>query len=264
MNEDSVTIERLFELAASVSARSRRATEARLKAKGLTYAQYAALTALVAREGMSQAELSAAIETDSTTAMVLRMSLEKKGLVARSSDPEDGRIKRIIPTEAGKAALKAALPEAQAMFSGASDLVSEAECKRLGPVLERLAEYAHRAEAEASPKKALAGEPRRRGRPPKAAEAPSGSAQARGKLKKVVEPKKTVVSAEGKRGAKPAPAMAPKKSETKSLAKSKVAPKAKVAVPKVAPKPKAEATTKAKVVAKPNEAAGKPKAKKRG
>lgn len=219
MDQQTIDISRFFELVSGIQIRSRRTIESGLRVRGLTYAQYSALFALAARNGMSQAELAQALDTDSTTAMVLRTSLERKGLVARVDDPEDGRVKRIEISSAGKSALQQAGPETRNLHAKTAAYLTESDLKRLLPVLERL--YGFLGELADSTKGSS--EPKRLGRPRK--EAPKAKASAKPKPK---------AKASGK--AKPA-------------AKAKPAPKAKVAAKakaKPAPKPKAKPARKAK------------------
>lgn len=168
MDKDRIGAQRLFELAARSQLRIRKALEAALRGMGLTYAQYGALQALDAKEGLSQSELALALETDATTAMVLRHSLEKKGLIERAGDPADGRVKRIALTAAGVSAFAAARPAVEAVYAAADGLVSDQEGKRAAAVLERLAHFAGEAAQAASSKGAAPAEgARRRGRPRK-------------------------------------------------------------------------------------------------
>ena len=169
MDQYSTDVTRLFELISGIQIRARRTIEMGLRARGLTYAQYSALFALVAKNGMSQAELAQALDTDSTTAMVLRTSLERKKLVARVDDPEDGRVKRIEISDAGKSALQSALPEAKGLYSKAGALLSEVELKKMLPALERL--YAFVGETSQLKRDAESKDQKKNGRPQKAAAA---------------------------------------------------------------------------------------------
>lgn len=243
MNSDSIAARHLFELAASVQQRIRKAVEAALRLKDLTYAQFGALTALGQSDGLSQAELAAALETDSTTAMVLRTSLEKKGLVKRSGDQSDGRVKRIVVTAEGRRVLADAEPVVAAAYAAADGLVSEQEAKRTAAVLERLRDFALAAAIAAAPKKASAeGGEKRRGRPRKNPEAaapeakkgrkPAGEAKAPKSAAKAGSKAKPAKAAAPKSGAKKGPAAAPKAKKAKPAAaktKAKTEPKAKAA-----------------------------------
>jgi len=258
MDKDRIGAQRLFELAARSQLRIRKALEAALRGLGLTYAQYGALQALDAKEGLSQSELALALETDATTAMVLRHSLEKKGLIERAGDPSDGRVKRIALTQAGVSAFSSARPAVEAVYAAADGLVSEQEGKRAAALLERLALFAGGAAQAAPPKgQAPAEGARRRGRPRKnPVETEPKEPKRRGRPRKDEAAKAGAAKAAGgkaKRGRKKAAAQdglaeAQASSEAAGKASSRKAPKAG------AKAPKAPAKKAAKPAAKPRKA----------
>lgn len=95
---------------------------AALAALGLTNAQYAALSALDADPGLSNAELARrSFVTPQTMNQVVAL-LERNGLVARHPHPVHGRILQAHLTEAGAAALaaghRAVLPIEQRLAEG--------------------------------------------------------------------------------------------------------------------------------------------------
>ena len=204
-----------FALISSTSARFRRAAEAKLRERNLTYAQYGALVALVAHDGLSQAELAQALETDSTTAMVLRGSLEKKKLVDRKADPGDARIRRIVLTAAGKNLVAQVKPEVATLFAPGRDLFSDADMKKLASFLEKLRAFA--LSVLPTPLEPEGGK-RRPGRPRKA----EGASEKRSK--KVVPAKKAAKSTSAKAGSKVAKAPA-KKAKPAALKAKAVAKK---------------------------------------
>ena len=173
MDQQTSDLARFFELVSGVQVRARRTIESGLRGRGLTYAQYTALAALDAHSGMSQAELAQALDTDSTTAMVLRTSLEKKGYVDRVDDPDDGRVKRIVITDSGKTALHSAAPETRNFYSKASTVISDTDLKRMLPALQRIHEYLGETSVQ---KKEVASAGRKKGRPGK-----EGGKMAKGK-----------------------------------------------------------------------------------
>jgi MarR family transcriptional regulator for hemolysin len=233
MDQQTGDVARLFELISGVQIRARRIIEGGLRVRGLTYAQFSALVALNARNGMSQAELAQALDTDSTTAMVLRTSLEKKGLVARVDDPEDGRVKRIEITDAGKSALQSALPEARNLYAKAGAQLSETELRKILPAFERLNQFLGES---SSPHRETVAEAGRKGRPRKEALAAAAKAGKRGRA--VV---KTAGKAPAKRGTAKAKAIP---------AKAKAARTGAGARPKAASRTTRKAATKAKTPAK--------------
>ncbi len=131
---------RIFELSAGIHLRSRRAAERALRPHGLTYAQYGGLLALVRGGSMSQSDLAAALETDTTTAMVVRGSLERKGLVDRKSHPEDGRVKMLNLTSKGQKLAFVAMKEIDAFYAKLAGLVSDSDLRKTLPILEKLHE----------------------------------------------------------------------------------------------------------------------------
>ena len=192
----------------SVSVRARRAAEARLRDRGLTYAQYGALMALSEHDGLSQAELAQVLETDSTTAMVLRGSLEKKHLVERKADQKDARIRRIGLTADGRKLATQARPEIANLFGSGPAIMSEADAKKLLGMLAKLKDFA---QSLIPAHESSSGEKRKPGRPRKA-EAPKGA--------KSVKSAKTA----GSKSDKKAPAKKP--AAKKPVAKAAVAKKA--------------------------------------
>ncbi len=197
----------------SVAVRARRAAEARLRARDLTYAQYGALEALAEKDGLSQAELAQVLETDSTTAMVLRGSLEKKRLVDRKADPEDARIRRIVLTPEGRKLATQAKPDIASLFGSGPAVVSEADAKKLLGILAKLKDFT---QSLIPSQESASGEKRKPGRP-----------------RKVEAPSKAAKGGKPVKGAKASPKAAPKpvkKVAVKAAAK-KVAVKAKTAKP---------------------------------
>jgi DNA-binding MarR family transcriptional regulator len=96
----------------------RRASEG-LAAIGLTHMQFTLLAGVgwLARHGdaPTQAALAAHCQIDAMTVSQVVRKLEAKGLVSRTGHPDDTRAKALRLTEAGMAALKAALPEIEQM-----------------------------------------------------------------------------------------------------------------------------------------------------
>jgi DNA-binding MarR family transcriptional regulator len=185
---------RIFELSAGIHLRSRRAAERALRPHGLTYAQYGGLLALSKGGSMSQSALAVALETDTTTAMVVRGSLERKGLVDRKSHPEDGRVKMLTLTSKGQRIADAATKDIDAFYEKLAALVSSSDLKKTLPILEKLHELAtdaadgQRSEArivakvKAAPK---AGKPQQKKAAAKSA-APAKKASAKPAVKKAL------------------------------------------------------------------------------
>jgi MarR family transcriptional regulator for hemolysin len=203
----------------SVSIRARRAAEARLRGRSLTFAQYGALIALSEHDGLSQAELAQALETDSTTAMVLRGSLEKKHLVDRKADQKDARIRRIGLTAEGRKLAAQARPEIANLFGSGASLLSEADTKKLLGMLVKLKDFV---QSLIPAHESASGEKRKPGRPRKASAPKAAASKAAGS--------KVAPTAKASKAAKVVGAKAAKK----PAAKAPVARKAVVASAKTA------------------------------
>jgi DNA-binding MarR family transcriptional regulator len=81
---------------------------------GVTQRQYAVLSAVALHEGCAQAELVAATGIDRSTLAELVARMIGKGLLARERSKSDARANSVHLTEAGRAALEAAAPQAEA------------------------------------------------------------------------------------------------------------------------------------------------------
>jgi MarR family transcriptional regulator, temperature-dependent positive regulator of motility len=76
----------------------------------LTPVQFAALDAIIARPGIDQAGVAAAIAYDRATIGGVIDRLEQKGLVRRDVSRHDRRAREVRPTDDGKAMFGAILP----------------------------------------------------------------------------------------------------------------------------------------------------------
>lgn len=83
-------------------------------AGGITQRQYAVLSAVALHEGCAQAELVAATGIDRSTLAELVARMIGKDLLARERSKSDARANAVRLTEAGRAALEAAAPRAEA------------------------------------------------------------------------------------------------------------------------------------------------------
>ncbi len=90
-----------------------------LSAIGLTHMQFTLLAGIgwLARHGdaPTQAGVAAHCQVDAMTVSQVVRKLEAKGLVTRTDHPDDTRAKALRLTDAGMAALKAALPTIERM-----------------------------------------------------------------------------------------------------------------------------------------------------
>lgn len=83
-------------------------------AGSVTQRQYAVLSAVALHEGCAQAELVAATGIDRSTLAELVARMMAKDLLARERSKSDARANAVHLTEAGRAALEAAAPRAEA------------------------------------------------------------------------------------------------------------------------------------------------------
>jgi DNA-binding MarR family transcriptional regulator len=122
-------VRRIVAVAAGIHIRTRRWVERRLKSHDLTYPQFGALTVLAARERLSQRGLADALETDTTTAMVVCDALERKGWLERRPDSTDRRTNRLVLTGRGKEVYEQARTTVDASFAVVAETLSAREAR---------------------------------------------------------------------------------------------------------------------------------------
>lgn len=86
------------------------AMETALRPHGLTGAQYAALSVLAREHAVSGADLARACNTTPQAMSGVLATLEREGLIERSSHPTHGRIRQVTLTSEGKQRVQAAHP----------------------------------------------------------------------------------------------------------------------------------------------------------
>ena len=128
----------LIELVWRIYFFSRRAFDLDLKKVKLTYPQFGALRALSIKENISQKELAAMLETDTTNVMVVCDSLERKKLIKRTENPRDRRENLLVLTEKGKSRFKKAMHSMEAYVGKIVGQLSKKELSVVIPVLEKL------------------------------------------------------------------------------------------------------------------------------
>lgn len=79
-----------------------RRTDATLARHGVTADQFVVLAALADGEAVTQRELATRTASDPNTVRAMLLLLEKRGLVARTPHPSDGRARTVALTTAGK------------------------------------------------------------------------------------------------------------------------------------------------------------------
>lgn len=127
-----------FEAISGIYIKTKKLTEEALKPHDLTWPQYGALMVMTGSEPLSQRELANAMEADTTTAMVICDSLEKKGLIERRRDHNDRRINRLHVTSSGGQRFSAASVDVMSRYGRILGDVSQGELASISPVLSRL------------------------------------------------------------------------------------------------------------------------------
>lgn len=110
-----------------------------LRPVGLTNGQFSLLMALNRPDGPRIRDLVPLLGMDRTTLTAALKPLERRGLVQSAPDPKDARARRLHLTDAGRAALKAALPVWRATHAAVDVLLSETDPDALRQGLRDLA-----------------------------------------------------------------------------------------------------------------------------
>jgi len=79
-----------------------RRTNAQISDSGVTADQFVVLAALAEGRAVSQSELSDRTACDRNTLRAMLLLLEQRGLIERTSDPNDGRVWRVALTASGR------------------------------------------------------------------------------------------------------------------------------------------------------------------
>jgi DNA-binding MarR family transcriptional regulator len=132
---------KMFALVSGIYMKSRRLAERWLKPLNMTFPQFGALLNLSQGDRITQRELAEKLEADTTTAMVLCDSLEKKGWINRVRDPSDRRVNRLVLTEVGRDVFGKAYPLMLSGYELFAQGVSQERLESTLPVLEEL--YVH-------------------------------------------------------------------------------------------------------------------------
>ena len=155
-----------------------------------TQRQYAVLSAVAAREGLTQTDLVRATGIDRSTLADLVARMIGKGLLARERSASDGRANAVHLSEAGRAALDAAAPRVEAADARILETLSKGKREAFIAALRDLAKAGGKAMAKAE---GIA-EPGAV-KPPKAAKVKKAKA-GKGKKKKPSKAKKAEATAE--------------------------------------------------------------------
>ena len=105
---------------------------------GLSPAEVQALRYITFHKAMSQRELSEDMGIDKGATSRLVCILEEKGLVRREADPSDGRIKRIVPTEAAREIHERAVDQQAVFYDWLLEELTPEEAQRFRETLDLL------------------------------------------------------------------------------------------------------------------------------
>lgn len=125
-------------LMAGITTKMRKNVESVLKTKGLTYPQFGALFTLMEKSGITQKELAIYLETDTTTAMVICDSLEKKKFIRRVADKSDRRVNRLEVTDFGCEVMEAVSPEVKKLYIPLMSSMTNDEWEMLESCLKKI------------------------------------------------------------------------------------------------------------------------------
>ena len=132
------TREDMLHLISKVCGRKFQWMHDRLDALGLYHGQPSVLNALWAQEGMTQSELSEALNRSPSTITKMVQRMEKAGFVDRRDDPKDERISRVYLTESGLN-VRSAVEEIWHSFAAqAFEAFTEQELAHFHELLQRL------------------------------------------------------------------------------------------------------------------------------
>ena len=112
--------------------------ERRVRAAGLTRAQWVIIARLHRRPGLSQSEVADLLEIEKATAGRLIDRMEGKGWIERRADPLDRRVNRLHLTTEAKRVHSLIWPVAEGTVDDALDDLSVAERKTLSRLMQRV------------------------------------------------------------------------------------------------------------------------------
>lgn len=122
-----------------IAVRSRAAFAGALEQHGLHLRDFATLSIVAARPGLTQHELARASEIDASTLVATLDGLETRGLAERRIDPLDRRKRAIHLTPEGEQVLAAGRSAAQRIADESFGALTAAERKRFDALLRKIA-----------------------------------------------------------------------------------------------------------------------------
>ena len=111
-----------------------------LRPAGVAIGQWSVLLFLWARDGVSQADLSRAVEIEPPTMVRTIDRMVRDGLVTRVADPGDGRVSRIHLTDRGRSLRDELVPKAVTVNATTLGRLSTSEGRTLRRLLVKLLE----------------------------------------------------------------------------------------------------------------------------
>ena len=114
------------------------ALERRLAGSGVSATQFVALAHLIALGPMVQASLAGRLGITPASAVRLIDRMERDGWVARQADPEDRRVKRVVPTDEARAMWRSVSRHGRAVLGQAYRGIEPQEITRAMHLLERV------------------------------------------------------------------------------------------------------------------------------
>lgn len=125
-------------LISEVAKMMKRRFEEEARIHGITLPQWRALAEISNNTGISQVSLASLIDTDPMTLSGILDRLEKRGLIARSADPNDSRAKLAVATEAGVELVREVRTVGLALYEQAIDGLSAEQRTQLTAALTRM------------------------------------------------------------------------------------------------------------------------------
>ncbi len=143
LRDEAVQIQRLVFQAFAIL---KKGADTRFREHGLTGAQVGVLTRVAGPDGKPMSAIGAELWCDVSNVTGIVARLEEQGLVARSADPADQRVKRVRLTDRGRAALSRALPGHEAALVRHANALSREERRALIALLGKLVDSNHQKE----------------------------------------------------------------------------------------------------------------------
>jgi len=103
----------------------------------LSLAQHEILVTIRRHEGLTQRELSEQLLVVKSNATALLQKLEARGLVERSPDPDDSRIKRLTLTRSGDALVEKSFAVQARVVEAMTSALTDEELEMTGDVMSR-------------------------------------------------------------------------------------------------------------------------------